>query len=146
MSPLDVIKMFHEQFLSFVCQGNMLGCLAYKGGPFTKCDDCGVFEGVVPCVVQPENGECLIKQKVKCPSSSCFFKFDVNKLLRWEEVCAHQAVHLYSHVTLCYCLQWFFNSTANKAYCTVKGRQYTSVSTTTTSVSTTTHGVPYQCC
>ena len=80
MSPFDVIKMFHEQFLSFVCQGNMLGCLAYNGGPLAKCEECS-FNGVVPCVVQLENGECTVKATVKCPSSSCSFLFDVNKLL-----------------------------------------------------------------
>ena len=91
MSPFDVIKQFHEQFLSFVCRGNMLGCLAYNGGPLAKCEECD-FEGVVPCVVQPENGELLIEQNVKCPSPSCSFVFDVNKLFGWK-VCAHQAVH-----------------------------------------------------
>ena len=93
MSPFDVIGLFHEQFLQFVCQGNMLGSLAYNGGPLAKCEECD-FEGVVPCVEQPENGECLIEQNVECPSPSCSFVFDVNKVLGWDEVCAHKAVHL----------------------------------------------------
>ena len=84
-TPFVVIKLFHEQFLSVVCQGNMLGSLAYNGGPLAKCGECS-FNGVVPCVVQPENGESE-SAVVDCPSDFCSNTFNVNELMRNVEVC-----------------------------------------------------------